>query len=1310
MAIKFLNTVQVDTDILYVGAAGDNVGIGTNNPNTANKLQVDGQLRVLGAQVIGNSNVANVAPTGVQLHLKNSGAAALRLEDSDSANLAFDLNVNEGSGFSIIETTGGDAGDDTRLFIEETSGNVGIGTTSPTSYGATANTLEVRGASGTGSGLIRVSNAGNTVGSAFYSGSSSSTLGTQTAHPLYLSTNNSAKMTILSGGNVGIGTTNPSQKLTIRDDSANVYSTGDAGTNTGDLVLQNNDETDDNFNRISFQSNSGNNQTGDLLDAARITAIYPDHVGGNPSGELAFETKADAGSMAEAMRIDRDGNVGIGTDNPNDILDIHKANSQLRLTDSDDNKFVQFSYSGGKLITRNNSTDTAINQTTLTEDGKFGIGTTSPTADLHIQGSSAADLPILRVGGFGDSGSKLELAEALASGNMTHGYSFFNDGTSSNTLIIKAHNNSTTGVTAMTISRSSAVTTFGPVPVVGTRTAGDSTARAASTAFVTSAIAAAPQGDITAVIAGTGLTGGGTSGSVTLNVASGTYTPYNDIRSLGTTYFTNGANPNITTAQVMAEIEADGGFDSYSSVFKTSWSYAGNYNLTDAGDFTETAGSSWITWTDNSSDTTRGNITALAIAPNTGGSAGGVFIYNDQGSSYSPGWRQVWTNTTDGAGSGLDADLLDGQQGSYYATAASLGNYLPLAGGNMTGDIQMSANSVKFDQSGTRSWDISPGSGNLNITSGDSGGLVFLSPGISVEDNAFIGGGLTVNGGDIDIQDNDILIDTSHGFINSGAWTRNATPHGYIEFGPANTTWAHIYTDRPNFYFNKELYVNNSKVWNAGNDGSGSGLDADKLDGVHKPTNFSATSQTYTTIATGQWDLPTGSSVFSKSNSAGGPGAVGYWYVTGRRDVSGGYGGIYSSYSSGQHWFGYNSTGTANPTWDKIWTDKTFTPGNYLPLSGGTMSGAISFGSSNANINLSRSSFITFYEDSSSQHAIGSRNSSGVESDDIRINSYGAVYINLDSNNNNNSNADFVIGKHGGGTGTISQFFKVSGESGNVGIGTTSPDTKLHVEGNVLIDAYNQGEDNGLFFREGFLTIDQPSITVWDMSNGGASPDGLSINAQDGIRFRENGGEVARFKDGNVGIGTTNPQAKLHVSGGSSIETTLIVGAEGNGNDKSARVFLNEGEGGVYNSKDYGFSLAYDGQGSQYAGLAANQFGILRHNNSAAGGAVMVMNRTNNNTTFTGTVTGTNFILSSDERLKKNIEEVDNKSIKADWKTFELKTEKGQKRYGVIAQELEKNNPEFVREDSQGFKSVAYIDLLIAKIAELEARLEKLEK
>jgi hypothetical protein len=179
------------------------------------------------------------------------------------------------------------------------------------------------------------------------------------------------------------------------------------------------------------------------------------------------------------------------------------------------------------------------------------------------------------------------------------------------------------------------------------------------------------------------------------------YTPLDHIRSLGVRAFTNGTDPNITTAQVIAEIESDGGFDSYTSAFKTSWSYAGNYNLTDAGRFTETAGTAWLTWTDNSSDTTRGNITALAIAPNTGGSAGRVFIYNDQGSSYSPGWREVWTSTSDGSGSGLDADLLDGQQGSYYQPASTALTTSTSHGGDVTGtynNLQIAANVVNANE------------------------------------------------------------------------------------------------------------------------------------------------------------------------------------------------------------------------------------------------------------------------------------------------------------------------------------------------------------------------------------------------------------------------------------------------------------------------------------------------------------------------------------------------------------------------------------------------------------------------------------
>jgi hypothetical protein len=89
------------------------------------------------------------------------------------------------------------------------------------------------------------------------------------------------------------------------------------------------------------------------------------------------------------MTILKTGNVGIGTPSPADILTIAKANSQLRLVDTDDSKFVQFSYSGGKLITRNNSTNTTVNQITLTEDGKVGIGTITPGWQFVVQGAGS---------------------------------------------------------------------------------------------------------------------------------------------------------------------------------------------------------------------------------------------------------------------------------------------------------------------------------------------------------------------------------------------------------------------------------------------------------------------------------------------------------------------------------------------------------------------------------------------------------------------------------------------------------------------------------------------------------------------------------------------------------------------------------------------------------------------------------------------------------------------------------------------------------------------------------------------------------
>jgi hypothetical protein len=100
------------------------------------------------------------------------------------------------------------------------------------------------------------------------------------------------------------------------------------------------------------------------------------------------------------------------------------------------------------------------------------------------------------------------------------------------------------------------------------------------------------------------------------------------------------------------------------------------------------------------------------------------------------------------------------------------------------------------------------------------------------------------------------------------------------------------------------------------------------------------------------------------------------------------------------------------------------------------------------------------------------------------------------------------------------------------------------------------------------------------------------------------------------------------------------------------------------------------------------------------------------NINATGTMTASNFILSSDKRLKENISCIKNLHKFDDIKfvQFNLKSEPNVLRFGVIAQEVESIAPELVRMDSEGMKSVAYIDLLIVKIQQLEQRVTELEK
>ncbi|PSU05426.1 hypothetical protein C9I92_21815 [Photobacterium ganghwense] len=49
-----------------------------------------------------------------------------------------------------------------------------------------------------------------------------------------------------------------------------------------------------------------------------------------------------------------------------------------------------------------------------------------------------------------------------------------------------------------------------------------------------------------------------------------------------------------------------------------------------------------------------------------------------------------------------------------------------------------------------------------------------------------------------------------------GVGIKMTTNGGYIEFGPKNTSYAHIYTDRPKFYFNRDLMVSGNQVYHQG--------------------------------------------------------------------------------------------------------------------------------------------------------------------------------------------------------------------------------------------------------------------------------------------------------------------------------------------------------------------------------------------------------------------------------------------------------------------------------------------------------------
>jgi len=238
-----------------------NVGIGTSAPSAP-------------LSVAGGTHLAWTGPTS-RLTIDRSGVVA-RLQNYDNGSVA-------------------------NLALQWDGGNVGIGTDAPSTK---LHIYNGEATIGSGTDGVKLSYSG---------GNSSGIIDTAFSdNNLEFRTNGNTKMWIANGGNVGIGTSAPQDKLAI---NGNAQIVGQS-TNTG-------------YDR--YFKLYGNTDPATNPNRWAGLAVYNN--GGNNVNELAFFAGAGDSARTEKMRIDSSGNVGIGTSVPTNLLHLTGASAtpSLRL-------------------------------------------------------------------------------------------------------------------------------------------------------------------------------------------------------------------------------------------------------------------------------------------------------------------------------------------------------------------------------------------------------------------------------------------------------------------------------------------------------------------------------------------------------------------------------------------------------------------------------------------------------------------------------------------------------------------------------------------------------------------------------------------------------------------------------------------------------------------------------------------------------------------------------------------------------------------------------------------------------------------